>query len=79
MRTTIANNGVYHPLTTQLGRTDIQQQEADKALWQARRVQAAKNLLSLTHGREDYLEMADALGLTDVIPEQILAELRGEA
>lgn len=75
MRSSIATNGVYHPLTSRLGRTDVEQQQADKARWQASRVQAARNLLALTHGREDYLEMADALGLTDVIP----AELRAEA
>lgn len=76
MRSTIANNGTYHPLTTKLGRTEAEQREADAALNQQRRENAAKNLVRFAKGPADYLLLADMLGLADVIPEGVQEELR---
>lgn len=76
MRSTIASNGVYHPLTGKLGRTDAEQREADAERARQTQADAAKNLVLFARGPEDYLELADMLGLTEVIPEEVLADLR---
>jgi hypothetical protein len=76
MRSTITNNGTWNPLTTRLGKTDVEMREAEQAYRRGERVQAARNLLRLSTDPEDYLELADMLGLTEVIPEDVLTELR---
>jgi hypothetical protein len=76
MRSTIANNGTWNPLTTRLGKTDAEMREAEQAYRREERVRAAKNLLPMSASPEDYLELADMLGLTEVIPEDVLTELR---
>lgn len=76
MRSTIANNGVYHPLTSKLGKTADELREAEKAFRLREREQAAKALLRMSKDPEDFLELAGALGLLDVVPEEVLAEVR---
>lgn len=76
MRSTIANNGIYNPLTTKLGKTEAEQRAADAELNQERREAAAQNLVRFAQSPEDYLLLADMLGLTDVIPEGVQDELR---
>lgn len=76
MRTTIASNGVYHPLTSKLGKTEAEMREAEQAFRLAERERAAKNLLLRSTDPADFLMLADMLGLLDVVPEDVLTELR---
>jgi hypothetical protein len=76
MRSTIANNGVYNPLTSRLGKTEAEMREAEQAFRLAEREQAAKNLLVQSTDPADFLMLADMLGLLDVVPKDVLAELR---
>jgi hypothetical protein len=76
MRSTIANNGVYNPLTSRLGKTEAEMREAEQAFRLAEREQAAKNLLVQSTDPADFLMLADMLGLLDVVPENVLTELR---
>jgi hypothetical protein len=76
MRSTIANNGVYNPLTSRLGKTEAEMREAEQAFRLAEREQAAKNLLVQSTDPADFLMLADMLGLLDVVPEDVLTELR---
>lgn len=76
MRTTIANNGVYHPLTSKLGKTEAEMREAEQTFRRAERERAAKNLLVRSQSPEDFLMLADMLGLTEVVPEEVMTELK---
>lgn len=76
MRSTIANNGTWNPLTSKLGKTEAEMREAEQAYRRQEREQAAKNLLIHSSDPADFLMLADMLGLTEVIPEDVLAELR---
>jgi hypothetical protein len=76
MRSTIANNGVYNPLTSRLGKTEAEMREAEQAFRLAEREQAAKNLLVQSTDPADFLMLADMLGLLDVVPKDVLTELR---
>lgn len=75
MRSTIATNGIWNPLTSKIGKTEAEMREAEQAYRLAEREQAAKNLLMHSQGPEDFLLLAEALGLLDVVPEDVLAEL----
>jgi hypothetical protein len=63
MRSTIANNGTWNPLTGRLGLTDLEQREADRARERETRASAVRKLAGLAEDAEDLSLLLDALGL----------------
>jgi hypothetical protein len=59
----IARNGVWNPLTTSLGLTDIEQREADRERDRQTRAQAVRKLAGMAADAEDLRLLADVLGL----------------
>jgi hypothetical protein len=61
--TDIARNGVWHPLTSSLGLTDIEQREADRERERQTRATAVRKLAGLAKNGADLTLLADVLGL----------------
>lgn len=63
MRSTIASNGIWNPLTGKLGLTDLEQREVDAARERQTRAQAVRKLAGLARDASDLSLLLDALGL----------------
>jgi hypothetical protein len=63
MRSTIASNGIWHPLTGKLGLTDLEQREVDAARERETRAAAVRNLAGMAKDAQDLALLLDVLGL----------------
>lgn len=59
----ISRNGIWNPLTTHLGLTDVEQREADRARERETRVSAVRKVAGLAEDADDLRLLLDALGL----------------
>lgn len=59
----ISRNGVWHPLTTRLGLTDVEQRAADVERERQTRTAAVRNVAALAADAADLTLLLDALGL----------------
>lgn len=59
----ISRNGIWHPLTSSLGLTDIEQRAADAERDRQTRATAVRKLAGLAADADDLALLADALGL----------------
>lgn len=59
----ISRNGIWNPLTTHLGLTDLEQREADRARERATRATAVRKLAGMANDPDDLRLLLDALGL----------------
>ena len=59
----ISRNGIWNPLTTSLGLTDLEQRAADAARERETRGQAVRKLAGMAENADDLRLLLDALGL----------------
>lgn len=59
----ISRNGIWNPLTSQLGLTDIEQRKADAVRARETRAAAVRKLAGFAKSKADFLLLADVLGL----------------
>lgn len=59
----ISRNGVWNPLTTQLGLTDLEQRAADADRTRQTRAAAVRTVAGLAEDAQDLRLLLDALGL----------------
>jgi len=59
----ISRSGVWHPLTTSLGLTDLEQRAADAERDRQTRATAVRKLAGMAKDAEDLRLLADVLGL----------------
>lgn len=59
----ISRNGIWNPLTTHLGLTDVEQRAADAERERQTRAAAVRKLAGLATDAEDLQLLADVLGL----------------
>lgn len=63
MRSTIASNGIWNPLSGRLGLTDLEQRAADAERERETRAAAVRNLAGMAEDAEDLALLLEALGL----------------